>query len=148
MGADGISVETFMNEPASEGMYFSGPDTRFGQNTNEETGVTGEDLLARYIEEEGGAPTADFWGHAYDATVMLLAAIRDVAVVDGDVLHIDRQALRDAVAAYEGFEGVIGTISCDDFGDCGAAKISIFQHNNLTDHAASKSNILYTYPEE
>jgi branched-chain amino acid transport system substrate-binding protein len=148
MGADGISVENFMNEPESEGMYFSGPDTQFGTNTNEETGVSGEELLARYNEEVGASPSADFWGHAYDATVMLLAAIRDVAVVDGDVLRIDRQALRDAMAAYEGFEGVIGTINCDEFGDCGAAKISIFQHNNLSDHAASKSNILYTYPEE
>lgn len=148
MGADGISVENFMNEPNSEGMYFSGPDTQFGTNTNQETGVTGTQLLERYVAEVGSAPSADFWGHAYDATTILLAAIKAVAVVDGDVLHIDRLALREEVAATSGFNGVIGSITCDDFGDCGAAKISIFQHIDIADHVASKANILYTYPEE
>jgi branched-chain amino acid transport system substrate-binding protein len=76
---------------------------------------------------------------------MLLTAIEAVAVVDGDTIHIDRQALRDELTATSGFSGLIGSITCDEFGDCGAAVISIFQHNNLDDHQASKSNILYTY---
>jgi branched-chain amino acid transport system substrate-binding protein len=147
MGADGISVENFMNLPESEGMYFSGPDTRFATNTNESTDLTGEQFLADYQAEFGTAPSADFWGHAYDATTMLLSAIEEVAVEDGDVLHIDRLALREAISAISGYNGLIGEISCDDFGDCGAAVISVFQHNNLADHQASKANILYTYPE-
>lgn len=147
MGADGISVENFMNLPESEGMYFSGPDTRFAENTNESTDVSGEQFLADYQSEFGEAPSADFWGHAYDATTMLLDAISEVAVVDGDTLFIDRAELRDYLTGISGYSGLIGDISCDEFGDCGAAVISIFQHNNLADHQASKANILYTYPE-
>lgn len=147
MGADGISVENFMNLPESEGMYFSGPDTRFAENTNESTDLSGEQFLADYESEFGEAPSADFWGHAYDATTMLLEAIEEVGVVDGDVLHIDRLALREALTATSGYSGLIGEISCDEFGDCGSSVISIFEHNNLADHQASKANILYTYPE-
>ena len=148
MGADGISVENFMNLPESEGMYFSGPDTRFAENTNQATGLNGDQFLSDYQSEFGEAPSADFWGHAYDATTMLLDAIAETAVVDGDTLFIDRQALRDYLTDVSGYNGLIGEINCDDFGDCGAAVISIFQHNNLADHQASKANILYTYPEE
>ncbi|MEX1037714.1 MAG: branched-chain amino acid ABC transporter substrate-binding protein [Acidimicrobiia bacterium] len=147
MGADGISVENFMNLPESENMYFSGPDTRFATNTNESTDLSGEQFLADYESEFGEAPSADFWGHAYDATTMLLDAIEEVGVVDGDVLHIDRLAVREALTAISGYNGLIGEISCDEFGDCGSSVISIFQHINLADHQASKSNILYTYPE-
>jgi len=147
MGADGISVENFMNLPESENMYFSGPDTQFASNTNESTDLSGDQFLADYESEFGEAPSADFWGHAYDATTMLLEAIEEVGVVDGDVLHIDRLALREALTAITGYSGLIGEISCDEFGDCGSSVISIFQHNNLADHQASKANILYTYPE-
>jgi branched-chain amino acid transport system substrate-binding protein len=147
MGADGISVENFMNLPESENMYFSGPDTQFASNTNGSTDLSGEQFLADYESEWGEAPSADFWGHAYDATTMLLEAIEEVGVVDGDVLHIDRLALREALTAVSGYSGLIGEISCDEFGDCGSSVISIFQHNNLADHQASKANILYTYPE-
>jgi branched-chain amino acid transport system substrate-binding protein len=147
MAADGLSVENFMNVPETEGMYCSGPDTRFAENTNEATGVNGADFLVAYESQVGSAPSADFWGHAYDATTLLLSAIEAVAVVDGDTLFVDRQALRDEMDATSLFDGMIGSISCDEFGDCGAAVIAIFQHINLDDHQASKANILYTYPE-
>ncbi len=145
MAADGLSVENFLNLPESENMYFSGPDTQFATNANEATGVTGSQFLDDYEAEFGSAPSADFWGHAYDATTMLLTAIEEVSVEDGGSLFIDRAALRDALTATSGFNGLIGEINCDDFGDCGANVISIFQHVNLEDHQASKANILYTY---
>ena len=145
MGADGLSVENFMDVPETLEMYFSGPDTRFDENTNEATGVSGADFLTAYTDLHGGAPSADFWGHAYDATTVLLTAIEAVAVEDGDTLFIDRQALRDELSATSGFAGMIGSITCDEFGDCGAAVISIFQHIDLTNHIVSKANILYTY---
>jgi len=147
MGADGLSVTNFMNEPETLGMYFSGPDTRFDQNVNEVTGVSGAEFLQRYEAEYGEPPSADFWGHSYDATILLLRAIENVAVEDGDTLFIDRQALRDELYATSGFQGMIGEINCDEFGDCGAARIIVFQHIDLEDHQASKANILYTYPE-
>ena len=146
MGADGLSVEDFMALPESEGMYFSGPNTQFGpENKNEATGKTGEEFLAAYDAAYGEAPSADFWAHSYDATTMLLTAIAEVGVVDGDKLHIDRLALREALNATAGFGGIIGSITCDEFGDCGVPIIAVFQHNNLDDILASKANILYTY---
>ena len=145
MGADGLSVQNFLDLPESEGMYFSGPDTRFDENVNQATGVSGAQFLENYLAEYGEPPTADFWGHAYDATTILLDAIAAVAVRDGDTLYIDRQALRDQLDATSAYQGLIGSLSCDAFGDCGAAVISIFQHIDLVDHQASKSNIKYTY---
>jgi len=147
MAADGLSVDAFMEQPESKGMYFSGPDTRFAENTNEATNINGEQFLADYESEHGEPPSADFWGHAYDATTLLLRAIDSIAVEDGDTLHIDRRKLRDELTATAGFQGLIGEIGCDEFGDCGAARISIFQHNYLDDFSESKANILYTYPE-
>ena len=128
MGADGLLVDNFVGLPESEGMYFSGPDQRYGTNTNGVTGRTAEEVLATYNETFGEAPTAAFWAHAYDATVMLLSAIDAVAVDDGaGNLTIDRQALRDELNSVSGFEGLIGTLSCDEFGDCGATKITVVQ---------------------
>ena len=145
MGADGLSVQNFMELPESLGMYFSGPNTQFLSNANEATGKTGADFLDDYNTTYGEDPGADFWAHAYDATTMLLTAIEEVAVVDGDTLFIDRAELRKALTATSEFAGIIGSISCDEFGDCGVPVISIFEHNNLDDILASKTNILYTY---
>ena len=62
-----------------------------------------------------------YWAHGYDATTLLLSAIKQIAVVDGDTLYIDHAALRDALDGTAGFQGIIGTMTCDDFGDCGTA---------------------------
>ena len=145
MGADGLSVQNFMELSESLGMYFSGPNTQFLTNVNEATGKTGAEFLEDYNTTYGEDPGADFWAHAYDATTMLLTAIEEVAVVDGDTLFIDRADLREALSATSEFAGIIGSISCDQFGDCGVPVISIFQHDNLDDILASKTNILYTY---
>jgi len=128
--ADGASVASFMEIKESEGFYFSGPSEQFGSNGNEITGVSAADLLARYTDTYGEAPSAGFWGHAYDATTMLLKAIDTVAVVQDDgSLLIDRAALREALSASS-FSGIIGAIACDAFGDCGAAEIQIIQHTD------------------
>jgi branched-chain amino acid transport system substrate-binding protein len=128
MGADGLLVDSFVSIAESEGVYFSGPDQRYGTNTNAITGKTAEEVLATYNETFGEAPSAAFWAHSYDATVMLLDAINTVAVDDGSGnLTIDRQALRDQLNSVSGFEGLIGTLSCDEFGDCGATKITVVQ---------------------
>ncbi|MCL1595104.1 MAG: branched-chain amino acid ABC transporter substrate-binding protein [Actinomycetia bacterium] len=144
-GADGILVNNFMELKESEGTYFSGPDLNYGDNASE-TGTTAADFLARYEAEFGEAPAAPFWAHSYDATVMLLAAIDAVAVeTDDGGLFIDRQALRDQLAATSGFGGIIGTLGCDAFGDCGAQKIAIVLHEDSSDVEAGKANVQFTY---
>lgn len=145
MGADGLSVDAFMELPETAGMYFSGPDLRFGTNTGF-TGTTYDELVARYEAEYGEAPIAAFHAHTYDATMLLLSAIDAVAVVDADgTMHVDRQALRDQLDSTSGFSGVIGTLACDDFGDCGSQAISVILHEDPNDVAAGKANVVYSF---
>ncbi|HEY6629010.1 MAG TPA: branched-chain amino acid ABC transporter substrate-binding protein [Acidimicrobiia bacterium] len=146
MAADGLLVDNFMELPESADMYFSGPDQRYGANANGVTGKSADEVLAAYNETFGEAPTAAFWAHAYDATVMLLDAINTVAVDDGSGnLTIDRQALRDQLNSVSGFAGLIGTLSCDDFGDCGATKITVVQNTDPSDIAAGKQNVVFEF---
>lgn len=146
MGADGLLVDNFLGLPESEGMYFSGPDQRYGDNANGITGKTAEEVLATYNETYGEAPSAAFWAHAYDATILLLSAIDAVAVDDGSgALTIDRQALRDQINSTSGYEGLIGTLTCDEFGDCGATKITVVQNSDPADIAVGKENVVFEF---
>jgi branched-chain amino acid transport system substrate-binding protein len=144
-GADGLLVDGFMELPESEGMYFSGPDLRFGANTGF-TGTSYADFLTRYENDYGEPPTAAFHAHTYDATMLLLSSIAAVAVEgpNGE-LWVDRQALRDQINGTTGFQGMIGTLACDAFGDCGSQAISIVEHLDSSDIAAGKSNVVYSF---
>ena len=128
-GADGLFVADFMALPESEGMWFSGPDLQFeGAGF---TGVVYADLRTRYEDAYGEPPLAAFHAHTYDATMILLNAIDSVGVEGPNgKLWVDRQALRDSLYALSGFSGVIGTLACDEFGDCGSQQISIFFHED------------------
>jgi branched-chain amino acid transport system substrate-binding protein len=144
-GADGILVDDFLALPESEGMYFSGPDLRFGENAGA-TGTTYSEFLVRYEAAYGETPPAAFHAHTYDATMLLLTGIAAVAVVDADgTMHVDRQALRDALTATTGFPGMIGTLACDAFGDCGSQAISVVKHLDSSDPAGSKANVVYSF---
>jgi branched-chain amino acid transport system substrate-binding protein len=128
ISADGTLTDNFIALPESVGVFHSGPNLSYGSNENE-LGTSADEFLARYEEAYGETPAAAFWAHSYDATALLLRAIDRVAVVDGDGnLVIDRQALRDELTATSGYSGIIGTINCDEFGDCGAQRISIVEH--------------------
>jgi len=145
MGADGLITDGFLALPEAAGVYFSGPDLRFGSNTSS-TGKSYDDIVAEYEALAGHAPTAAFHAHTYDATVLLLTKIQEVAVQDADgTLHIDRQALRDALYATTNFQGVTGTLSCDSFGDCGAQTISIIFDADPNDVAFDKANVVYSF---
>ncbi len=147
MGADGLLVANFLGLPETEGMYFSGPDQRYGENTNEITGKTADEVLATYQSEFGEDPSAAFWAHAYDATTLLLDAINTVAVDDGSGnLTIDRQALRDQISSTADYSALIGTLSCDEFGDCGATKITVVQQNSPgQDMQDVLANVVYEF---
>ena len=121
-GADGIQSPSFLENTVgtSEGMYVSGPDLNFAG------GFYQEEFLPAFIEKFGSEPTAPFHAHAWDATNMILDAVEKVAVQGNDgTLLIGRQALREALAATEGMEGITGTITCDENGDCADPKIAV-----------------------
>ncbi len=148
IAADGLLVENFLSIPESVGVYFSGPSLQFGNNKNGLTGKTADEFLADYQSRYGEAPSAAFWAHAYDATTLLLKAIDEVAVQDGDTLFIDRQKLRDALTATTGFSGIIGTISCDEFGDCGSGRIQIVQQTDPPVTDSTQMPVLYEFAPE
>ncbi|MDE2652902.1 MAG: branched-chain amino acid ABC transporter substrate-binding protein [Gemmatimonadota bacterium] len=144
ISAAALLVGQFLATPQSEGIYFAGPEADFRSNVNEATGRSGEQVLAAYDARHGGFPLSPYWAHAYDATTILLSAIEAVAVEEGDMLHIDRTALRAQVRATS-MSGLIGTVSCDRFGDCGTGRMNIYHHTdrNITD--VSRLPVVYVY---
>ena len=138
IGGAALLAPEFLAIPESEGIYLPGPDSNFDGNTNEVTGKSSEALIAEYQERYAEAPTSVYLAHAYDAATLLLRAIEEVAVGNGDTLYIDRAKLREALTGVTGFSGIIGVISCDEFGDCGVGRVQISHHtdSSVTDVAA------------
>ena len=123
-GADGIQSPSFLENTAntSAGMYVSGPDLSF-ENTFYQ-----DEFLPAYREMFGSEPTAPFHAHSYDATMLVLDAVEAVAQEASDgTLLIGRQALRDVLYATSGFEGITGSLTCDDVGECANPKIAVSQ---------------------
>ena len=144
ISAAALLVGQFLATPQSEGIYFAGPEADFRSNVNEATGRSGEQVLAAYDARHRGFPPSPYWAHAYDATTILLSAIEAVAVEEGDMLHIDRTALRAQVRATS-MSGLVGTVACDRFGDCGTGRMNIYHHTdrNITD--VSRLPVVYVY---
>ncbi|MGA9531868.1 MAG: branched-chain amino acid ABC transporter substrate-binding protein [Anaerolineales bacterium] len=110
---------------AGEGMYFSGPDLEFSSS------FYNDEFVPAYEAKYGSKPISVFHAHAFDATNMIFACIKDVATQDDDgTVHIGRQDLRDCLYATSGFEGVTGTLTCDQYGDCADPQISVSQLQN------------------
>ncbi|MEO8510605.1 MAG: branched-chain amino acid ABC transporter substrate-binding protein [Chloroflexota bacterium] len=122
-GADGILTPDWISAAgdASEGVYLSGPDLDFAGDFYE-----GE-FLPAYKDVSGlDAPISVFHAHAFDAYNMMADAIEAVAISGDDgTTYIPRSALRDAVLSTSGFEGITGSLTCDENGDCANAKISV-----------------------
>jgi branched-chain amino acid transport system substrate-binding protein len=122
MGADGIFSPDFYKAAgeAAIGMYHSSPDfSAFAE------GYKG--FLEKHQKKYGEKPIAPFHAHAYDATMMIFAAIEKVAKKGPDgTLHIGRQALRDALYATKDLKGLTGNITCDQYGDCADPRIAVY----------------------
>ena len=143
MGADGLLSDTFIVLPDTENMYFSGPATP--------TGGEYQEFVEKYNDEYGEAPIQAFHAHAYDAANMLFDTIDAVAVEEEDgTLQIDRQALLDELYATSGFEGLTGTLTCDEFGDCADPSIDVVQNGEPEATIEDvRGNVLYNFkPEE
>ncbi|MBK8433330.1 MAG: branched-chain amino acid ABC transporter substrate-binding protein [Chloroflexi bacterium] len=122
MGSDGLLAENFAPDsgPNAVGSYLSGPYVQ---------GATYDAFLAKWTTKYGGSPPSGFHAFAYDATNILLDAIVKVAQQGEDgSLSIGRQALRDAVSATSGFNGLTGTLTCSEYGDCATGQaLGIFE---------------------
>ena len=108
IGADGLLVDSFPENagPNAVGMYLSGPFVK---------GAPYDEFLAKWDAKFGGVPPSGFHAFAYDGTNILFDAIEAVAVTDADgTTYVGRQALRDAIKATAGYDGVSGKVDCSD----------------------------------
>lgn len=85
-------------------------------------------FIRQYTADYGEAPTGGFSAYGYDAAVLALKAIGQVAKQGGDGnLYIGRQALRDALYASHDVAGLTGKLSCSATGDCGASTYAMWE---------------------
>lgn len=143
MGADGLLSNTFFENvgEAGVGMYFSGPLFPSGDAYDQ--------LVSSYEEAYGEGPIQAFHSHAYDATNMALTAIQQVAEEQDDgSLVIDRQALIEAMYGME-YDGLTGSLACNEFGDCAAPAIGIFRFDDASMDASDvTANVQASYQFE
>jgi branched-chain amino acid transport system substrate-binding protein len=145
MSAEGLYFDAFIEAvgQAGVGMYFNTPVRPEGPDYDA--------FMARYQTKYNALPTSSpYPAHTYDAVNLLLDTMEAVAVQEKDgTLHIGRQALRDALYATAGYQGLTGSLTCDQYGDCGGGR---FQVVRLDDPAAGlegvAANVVYTYPPE
>ncbi|MGD9147305.1 MAG: branched-chain amino acid ABC transporter substrate-binding protein [Anaerolineae bacterium] len=144
MSAEGLYFDAFIEAvgQAGVGMYFNTPMRPEGPDYDA--------FMTRYQTKYNELPTSSpYPPHTYDAVNLLLDTIGAVAVQEEDgTLHIGRQALRDALYATAGYQGLTGSLTCDQYGDCGGGR---FQVVRLDDPAAGlegvAANVVYTYPD-
>jgi branched-chain amino acid transport system substrate-binding protein len=123
MGADAAFSAAAIEAggPNALGLYLSSPDVR-------QFPAGYADFLTEHQAKYGEAPLSIFHAHAYDAANMLFNAIDEVAVENADgSLSIPLGALRDAIYATADYQGITGTLTCNEFGDCGAPAIGVYQ---------------------
>jgi branched-chain amino acid transport system substrate-binding protein len=121
IGSDGLLSSDFISQAknGAQGMYISGPSTL----------KIDPSFYEKYEARYGEKPIAVYAAQAYDAAMILFAAIDKVAVRKGSTLYIPRQALRDALYHTNNFPGLSGTLTCSPLGDCAAPNIVIYQLN-------------------
>lgn len=145
IGGAGLVDFEFLAIPESEGMYLASPELHFEKSVNEATGKSGSDVAATYEAQYNEAPGSVYLAHAYDATTMLLRAIEEVAVERGDTLYIDRARLREALTGTADFSGIIGNLTCDEFGDCGTGHLHVVHHTDSTIADVEDLEIVYSH---
>lgn len=122
MSADGTFSPDFRKAAgdAVVGVYNSSPDlTKLGPGYAK--------FLEKHQKKYGEKPLSAFHPHAYDAAVVIFAAIEKVGKKDAQGnLYIGRQALRNALFATKNFKGLTGTLTCNQFGDCADPKIAVY----------------------
>jgi branched-chain amino acid transport system substrate-binding protein len=123
MGADGIFSPDFYKAAGETaiGMFHSSPDF---------SAYAGgyKAFLDKHMKKYGEKPLAPFHAQAYDAAMIIFAAIEKVAQKGPDsALYIGRKKLRDALYATKNFKGLTGTLNCDQYGDCADPKIGIYK---------------------
>ena len=126
MSADGTFSPDFRKAAGDSvvGVYNSSPDL-----SPATLGPAYGKFLEKHQKKYNEKPLSAFHPHAYDAAMLIFAAIEKVGKKDAQGnLYIGRKALRDALFATKGYKGLTGTLTCNEFGDCADPKIAVYQH--------------------
>lgn len=142
-------IKQVMETPGLENVYLMGADSMFSPDVMERSGETGDRLfisspdnktfdesyqtqfIPMYKDLFGSEPISIFHAYSYDAMNLILAAIRQVAVMDPDgTLHVGRQALRDTIYEIKDFKRLTGTLTCTPAYGCVDAQIAIYKYQN------------------
>jgi len=126
LGSDGLYTPDVVTAAGAdvEGFMVTNPD--FSQFSPDYF----NHFLPAYFAKFGYDPISVFHAHAYDAFMMIKAAIEKVAVVDQDgTIQIGRQALRDALYGTVNFPGLTGNLTCSATGDCADPHIAVYKYH-------------------
>jgi branched-chain amino acid transport system substrate-binding protein len=141
--SDGALIEqSFINAvgQTAKGVYFVGP-------TPPRPSPELEQLQASYRKHFKSAPSTYYYVSAYDAADLLFSALENTAekLPDGR-LRLGRQALRDALYSTRERQGLTGTLSCNEFGDCAQPSFNILRLDDPEDGVEGlKANVQFTY---
>jgi branched-chain amino acid transport system substrate-binding protein len=125
MGGSALLAPGFIEAAgkAAIGFRITNPDT-----SPEAYGKKYPEFVEAYTKMFGEAPIQAFHAQGHDGAQMALMAIEKVAVKDAEGnTYIGRKALRDAVFATKDYEGISGTITCNEHGDCGSFKFAVYE---------------------
>jgi branched-chain amino acid transport system substrate-binding protein len=172
--AGGFIIRQAHQTPGLEGVILMGADGLFSPDVIEAAGedvegfrvsspaVSGDaylSMLDRYEEMFGTGPISIFHAHAYDAFMIVKAAIEQVAVQDADgTLHIPRQALREATHNTTNFPGLTGVLTCNETvelggrtikwpGDCAATGMAVWQYHTGTFEIFTNPEVIWIQGE-
>jgi branched-chain amino acid transport system substrate-binding protein len=146
--AEGAVLVSQMASAGLDGVLFFGCDGTYGQDYIDLAGPAANGSYSTYVpipesdaftkfqadyQAQFGDPQgklSPFSPHGYDAMSVIIAALEEVAIESGDSLVIPRKALADAVRATENFDGLTGTLTCSDTGECAAAAVQFMKVEN------------------
>lgn len=144
IGGEGMISDVFIESvgAAGVGVFLPGPAAL--------KSASNDALRSEYKAKYGEPPPSFYHSFAYDAVNLLLNAIASVAIKEKDgTLHIGRQALRNALYGTTDFQGLTGTLSCDEFGDCGVANLNIVRLDDPIKGVQNlRTNIVFTYTSD
>jgi len=128
MSDDGAYTQQYLQAAgaAAEGTYMS---FVAGDAQEEKLAAFTEAYVAKFGVEP--SQLGPFHGQSHDSVILIADAIKRTAQVDSaGNLVIDREALIKAIRATAGLEGITGTLTCDENGECGAGGVQIFMVEN------------------
>lgn len=112
--SDGALIESSFLAAVGDlarGMYFVGPSPAKTDRSDELSGL--------YLDTFKVDPATNYYQSGYDAVDLLFTAIERTAIRQDDgSLIVGRETLRRFLYASKNFDGVTGSLTCDQFGDC------------------------------